>query len=87
MGAQIEWLSGVMRLGSNFHVYGDPYELICGVVRKGNEIAFIGASHNTVANLIRERDSLRTILQPLGIKWVTWSRLRNGVEVWRRFPV
>jgi hypothetical protein len=87
MGAQIEWLSGIMRLGSHFHAYGDPYDLICGVVRKGDTIAFIGASSEAIVNIIRERDNIRAILKPLGIQWVTWSRMRNGVEVWREFSV
>jgi hypothetical protein len=87
MGADIEWLAGVMRLGPNLHKYGDPYELLCGVVRFGNTIIFIGASHQAVVNVIRERAAIRKLLKPLGIVWVSWSRLRNGVEVWRKYQV
>lgn len=87
MGCEIEWLAGVMRLGKDFRKYGDPYEMLCGVARIGDTLAFIGASSETVASIVRERDTIRCILRPLGIKRVRWSRMRDGKELWREYPV
>jgi len=87
MGAHIEWLSGVMRIGRDFRVYGDPYEFLCGVVRSGDTVSFIGASSQAVAGLVREREIIRAILRPLGVKRVRWSRMRGGLEVWREYSI
>jgi hypothetical protein len=87
MGVHIEWLSGVMRLGKDFSRYGDPYEMLCGVARIGDTLAFIGASSETIASIVGEREAIRALLRPLGIKRVRWSRMRDGKEIWREFPV
>jgi hypothetical protein len=87
MGAEIEWLSGVMRLGARFKKRGDPYDFICGVSRIGDTVAFIGANGEDALSLIRERHAVCAQLRSMGIKWMTWSHMKNGVEVWRRFPV
>ena len=87
MGCEIEWLAGVMRLGKDFQRYGDPYEFLCGVVRSGETISFIGASSETIASIVGERETIRALLRPLGIKRVRWSRLRDGKEIWREYPV
>ena len=87
MGAHIEWLSGVMRLGKDFCEYGAPYEMLCGVARIGDPLAFIGASSETIASIVGEREAIRALLRPLGIKRVRWSRLRDGKEIWREYPV
>ena len=87
MGCEIEWLAGVMRLGREFKTHGDPYEFLCGVVRSGETISFIGASSQVVASLVRERDSIRAMLRPLGVTRVRWSRIKDGVEIWREYPV
>jgi len=87
MGCEIEWLAGVMRLGKDFQRYGDPYEFLCGVARSGDTISFIGASSETIASIVGERETIRALLRPLGIKRVRWSRLRDGKEIWREYPV
>jgi|GEM_PF-2141957 hypothetical protein len=87
MPCEIEWLSGVMRLGREFHRYGDPYEFVCGVVRAGDTVSFVGASSQVVACLVRERDNIRAMLRPMGIRAVRWSRMKAGVEVWREYPI
>ncbi|MFA5407444.1 MAG: hypothetical protein WC343_01585 [Bacilli bacterium] len=87
MSCEIEWLAGVMRLGREFQKHGDPYEFMCGVVRSGDTISFIGASSQAVASLVRERENIRAMLRPLGIKRVRWSRMKDGVELWREYPV
>lgn len=77
MGADIEWIVGVLRAGENFKGYGDPYELACTVVKEADTITFIGASSETVVNLLRERDSIAALL-PSDVRFVQWERRKEG---------
>ncbi|RPH38310.1 hypothetical protein EHM92_00065 [bacterium] len=81
MGAHIEWLedveTGVLRIGREFRKHGDPYELACTVIRKGDVITLVGASCIGNAQLIAERESMRAILAPLGIRKIRWRRIKG----------
>jgi hypothetical protein len=79
VGAHIEWVAGVLRVGSKLKVYGDPFELSCTVLRDGDTVMFLGASAAIRVSLVTERANIRAILEPLGIKHVKWIRIKNGI--------
>ena len=90
MGCMIQWHCdhcGTMRIGRDLREHGDPYQFACTVARIGDTLAFIGASSETIASIVGERETIRALLRPLGIKRVRWSRLRDGKEIWREYPV
>jgi len=83
MGVYTEWLTdsiGILRIGSKFCEFGDSYDLACTVIKKGEDTLEIkGASTSFFTNIVVERDNLRSILKPIGILWVTWNRIKDGI--------
>jgi hypothetical protein len=91
MGCMIQWHCdhcGTMRIGRDLREHGDPYQFACTVVRHGRTIVAHGGVSSERIDFAGERRSIvRELLRPLGIKRVRWSRLRDGKEIWREFPV
>ena len=91
MGAHIEWLTpkiGILRVGRKFIEFLDPYEFSCVGERRGdNIIIFKGGSSKGKVAIVAERDSIRDCLEPLGIKWVIWSRVKHRKERYICLPV
>jgi hypothetical protein len=78
MTAHIEWIpkdatTGVLRIGPPGFQYGDPYHFACTVVIEGDTAKLIGATGNGLI-LAGERQALREILAPMGVKSVEWER-------------
>jgi hypothetical protein len=76
MGALFKPIAGVLRIGKNLHVYGDPYDMACTVVIDGNKAVLEGATAITGLDLVSEREALRQIFTNLGITEVVMRRLK-----------
>ena len=79
MGTHIQWHCehcGTMRIGKDFHVYGDKYDFSCTVVRKGEGVEFVGGDSEG-CNLLCEKENIRKELLKKNIKWGDWVRIKN----------
>lgn len=75
MKANVEWVVGVIRAGSQFETFGDPFEFSCTVLRRGEEAEVIGASGRFSREAYR---AIRDALVAVGIRRVIWDRKRMG---------
>jgi hypothetical protein len=75
MGATLHWTSAQIRLGSEHHVYGDPYQAIITVQRIGDTAHLSGGCG--VMPRKGQRDVLR-LLKDAGIKRLVWERIKDG---------
>jgi len=83
MGAHIEWHCqhcGTMRIGRQFHVWGDPYEFACTVVKSAHahSIEFVGGISENFCNILAERDAVKRELEKASIRFVHWTRIKKG---------
>lgn len=82
MGCHIEWKTpefGVLRMGLKFEQYGDKYDLSGVVIRNVTIVTFEATTSRlcyleTVRMVLRERENLRRILYPLGVRLAVWDR-------------
>lgn len=80
MGANIEWIVGILRIGKDFHKYGDPWEFKCLVATEGDTIhLFAIESESEARTLVGARNDIRKQL-PAGVTKVRWERIRNGIK-------
>lgn len=83
MRAHIEWLTreiGVLRVGSRFFEYGDPYEASCTVYRgqyPGSKTMILGFT-STVPFTREMRRAIRKVLVEAAITNVIWERVKPG---------
>ena len=79
MGAKIEWLIGVLRVGKDFKEHGDPWEPSCLVAVEGDVLHLfaIESESKKESHLLRERANIRKIL-PEGIREIRWERIENA---------
>lgn len=81
MGAHIEWIAGILRVGPELTNFGDPFEFMCVVLRDEGTVIFKGATSDKIVDLLKERDGIRKQLEILGpITKVQWTRKDNGRE-------
>lgn len=71
MRAEIEWVVGVLRGGSEFEKHGDKYEFSCSLIRRGDTVEIIGASGKLTIAAYR---AIRDELERQGIKKAIWDR-------------
>jgi len=74
MAAELQWLTGVLRLGRSYRKHGDPYEFSCTVVRRGDEAELLGACGKLTPSLTKR---MKKVLLSQGIRRLSWER-RNG---------
>lgn len=75
MRADVEWVVGVVRAGSQFKKYGDPYEFSCTVIRRGEVAEIVGASGRFDRSIY---ESVRAALLAEGITEAIWERKNSG---------
>jgi len=78
MGVGIEWKVGILRIGKDFHQYGDRYDFSCLVTRVNGTAYLEGGSSGGPAAIVAARKELRELFQREGIKEVVWTRIKNG---------
>lgn len=73
MGAEIEWIVGVLRMGKEFEasVTRDKYDFSGTVVRDGDALLIKGFTSVTASRV--DREALRKELQAHGIKVLRWE--------------
>ena len=81
MGAGIEWLTGILRVGPEFEDYGDQYRHSGTVILDGKTLTIKGMSASLEGSLLDEREEIRKLLLPMGVKWVVWERRRKSGKV------
>jgi len=93
LGAELYHLRiGNIRLGDALEAWRDDYQATC-TVRVLNDRAFFGAAVHEfgrpafVRALLAARAELRAILQPLGVRWIEWERVKGAKLVPRRYRV
>jgi hypothetical protein len=74
MTPELEWLTGVLRLGRDYRRHGDPYEFSCTVLRRGDEVELLGASGGLSPSLARR---MKEVFLVQGVRRLSWER-RNG---------
>jgi hypothetical protein len=74
MAAELQWLTGVLKLGRGYRRHGDPYEFSCTVVRRGDEAELLGACGRPTPSLLKR---MKNVLLAEGIRRLCWER-RNG---------
>lgn len=77
MKAHLEPTHYILRTGSKFEKYGDPYEFACTVIRIGDTGFIFGAAGALSAEI---RQAVREELKAHGITHVEWSRIQTGGE-------
>ena len=81
MGATLEVLVGILRTGPDHDVYGDPYTHSGTVILNGETLTIKGMTAGQEASLLDEREAVRLLFIPYGVKWVVWERRRRGGKV------
>lgn len=64
MGAHIEWLVGILRVGKKFQKFKDPFTLSGTVITDGDTMTVKGARSIDITDLVGERDNIRRLLPP-----------------------
>lgn len=83
---------GNVRLGEALEEYLDDYQAVC-TVRILNDRAYFSAAVHEQGRLwfgralLGVRAELRAILQPLGVRWMEWERVKGGKVLPRRYRV
>ena len=78
MKAEVEWITGVLRVGTRYQRYGDPYEFSCTVVKKGDKVELIGGVGTVTRSMWK---AIRKTFFSDGITDAYWDRENTTVEV------
>jgi len=75
MTAEIEWVTGVLRVGRNFEEHGDPYDFSCTINRRGDWAELIGGNGKITPQIWRD---VKQALLAQGVTHAHWDRLNNA---------
>ena len=84
MGAHIQWLNqeysymGIVRAGSEFSEYGDPYEFSFVVIVQGDTAHLVGGTGKLTKKLADEIAT--TLAKEEELKYITWERRRKNAD-------
>lgn len=78
MKSEFQALTGVIRGGSQYQKFGDPYEFVCTVQICGDDAHIVGAVSSEAGRLsIAARSSINDVLWDMGVRTVSWERARG----------
>ncbi len=75
MTAEIEWVTGVLRVGRSFEEHGDPYDFSCTINRRGDCAELIGGNGKITPQIWRD---VKEALIAQGVTHAQWDRLNNA---------
>ena len=75
MAAEIEWVTGVLRVGRTFEEHGDPYDFSCTINRRGDYAELIGGNGTITPQIWRD---VKEALTAQGVTHAHWDRLNNA---------